>query len=90
MEFPRGFTSWYETFYEVTAFIEQRLQYYMDNLDGINEIIYLREDEQGTGGIYELAKEWTDEFEKVHKDTSWGDEDVFSDTIEEWLTEKNG
>ena len=42
--------------------------------------------EQGTGGMYELAEELTDEFEKLNADREWDGE--FFDEIEEFITSK--
>ena len=43
---------------------------------------------QGFGGLYQLAKEWTDEFQSKYKDTIWGQELAYSETLEEFLTSK--
>jgi hypothetical protein len=42
---------------------------------------------QGTGGIYELAEQWTDEFENLHLDQEWDGE--FFDEIEKFCNSKN-
>lgn len=42
----------------------------------------------GFGGLYQLAKEWTDEFQNKYKDTVWGAELDFNDTLEEFLKSK--
>lgn len=44
---------------------------------------------KGTGGLYELAKEWTDKFTEQYKDVAWGEEIEYYDTIEEFLTQQN-
>lgn len=38
-----------------------------------------RHNEQGTGGIYELAEELTDEFENMFKDEPWEDKDYLEE-----------
>lgn len=87
MEFPNGFESWYETFYEVVSFIEERLQYYDHYKDGTDEVVYKRYEEQGMGGRYLLAHEWTNEFEKLNEGREWDGE--FYDEIDEFLVKKN-
>lgn len=42
----------------------------------------------GKGGLYALAKVWTDEFEEKYKDILWGDELDFFETIQHFLDEK--
>ena len=85
--FPKGFTSWHETHFEVVMFINSRDEYYYDGCD--KEVVYIRRQEQGQGGIYELASEWTDEFEEQYKDIVWGEDLDWFDTIEDWLIAKN-
>lgn len=79
--FPNGFTSWQETHYEVVqaiTFIAQQDEPY--------GIVEERREAQGHGGLYELARELTDAFEKEHEEYEWDGE--FFDTIEAWLDEK--
>lgn len=87
MEFPNSFENWYESFFEVTTYIEERLRFY-DNNDG-NEVeeIHRRVESEGRGGLYLLAKEWTDEFEELNKGREWDGE--FFDEIDEFLIKKN-
>jgi hypothetical protein len=80
--FPNGFISWMETHHEIVVFIAGRLSADEDDCE-----IWYRMNEQGTGGIYELAEDWTDEFEIKHKGHVW-DEGYF-DTIEEFCRIKN-
>ncbi len=90
MEFPNGFESWYETFYEVVAFIEETFDYYFDyniELEGLNEVVAKRYQEHGTGGKYMLAREWTDAFEKENEGREWDGE--FYDEIYEFVKKKN-
>jgi hypothetical protein len=84
MKFTNGFTSWQETHFEIVEFITTQRQ--SDKLSGkIKEIHEL----QGTGGFYELAEDWTNEFELKYKDVMWGEELEFFETMEEFLNEKN-
>jgi len=46
-----------------------------------------RELSQGTGGIFELAEELTDEFENLHLNEDWVDKDYF-DEIDSFLKSK--
>ena len=76
--FPNGFISWYETFYEVVA----NITFWREGVSLPKRIKTVQE-EQGTGGLYELAKELTDKFELLHKDREW-DGDFF-DEIDKFL-----
>jgi hypothetical protein len=60
--FPAGFSSWMETHHEVVAFITIQQHECRKGTP-----IYHRHESQGTGGLYELAEEWTDEFENTYK-----------------------
>ena len=85
MEFSAEKDSDYlEAYYEVVKFIEYQLENYVDT------VVYKKMNHKGTGGLYELAKEWTDEFTEKYKDVVWGEGDLeYYDTIEEFLTNKN-
>lgn len=76
--FPNGFTSWMETHHEVVEFV---------TLNADEGELRRRRHLQGTGGIYELAEEWTDEFEKLHEGRQWDGE--FYDEIQKFLEGKN-
>lgn len=77
--FPNGFTSWIETFYEVVAHIQITKE-----IEG--SIANERVSQQGTGGIYELAQEWTDEFETKNQGREWDGE--FFDEVHDFLNAK--
>lgn len=83
--FINGFASWMETHHEVCEFIGYRLKeselLYTENV--INET----ESTQGTGGLYTLAEQWTDEFEKLNEGRVWDGE--FFNEIGNFLNEKN-
>jgi hypothetical protein len=74
--FPNGFTNWHETHYFVSCHINQT--------EEINDTLAARRRaHQGTGGLWELAKELTDEFENLHKGRAWDGE--WMDELEAWL-----
>jgi hypothetical protein len=73
--------SWIETHHEIVSAIAISL--YLDEPD---TIFINRREEQGTGGLYELAEELTDEFELLNKDREWDGE--FFDEIEEFIQSK--
>lgn len=75
-KFPNGFSSWMETFYEVTCYIYDTMGY---SGTMANKVV----ERQGTGGLYELAEDLTDEFEKIYKGKEWDGE--WLDTIHEFL-----
>ena len=81
-EFPNGFTSWMETHHEVVEFIAAAT---MEN-EYANGAIARTHATHGTGGVYELAEQWTDVFERLHKGREWDGE--YFETIEKFLTEK--
>jgi hypothetical protein len=82
--FPNGFTSWQETHYEVVqaiTLIAQQEEPY--------GIVAERDEAQGHGGLYELAEDLTDAFEKEHESNEWdGNPVTYWETIEAWLNEK--
>ncbi len=81
--FPNGFTSWHETHFEIVQAII--VEYMKDEPSGpVKE----RHEASGHGGLYELAQELTDEFEKKYEGVVWGVEIEFFDTIEEFIEEK--
>lgn len=80
--------SYLETHFEVVSFIER----YMSKISGSdyddnNSAIIIRHKGQGQGGLYELAKEWTDEFQSIHENTEFDGD--WLDTIDEFLANKN-
>jgi hypothetical protein len=71
-----------ETHFEIVkAIVEQ------DQMEELCGIVYQRRIDYGYGGLYELAKELTDEFQEMHKDRVWDGD--FADEIESFLEEKN-
>lgn len=77
MKFINGITSYLETYYEVVSYLT------LTEKEGTE---YNARTEYGTGGMYDLARELTDEFEKLHENRSWDGE--FFDEIEEFLDDK--
>lgn len=77
--FPNGFQSWQETHFEVVSFF-----YNPDNTN--SPLIHKIYEEYGTGGMYELAEDLTDEFEEFNKDKNWDGE--FFDEIHSFLFNK--
>jgi hypothetical protein len=81
--FPNGFTSWMETHHDLVSWINTELM--RDYPSGLIEEVMST---KGRGGMYELAEELTDRFEKMHEGYEW-DGDYF-DTIEEFMDDMNG
>lgn len=83
-EFPNGFTNWHETHFEIVQEIAQRLS----ALGPVSEdcVVQQRQKEQGHGGLYELAQELTDEFEKKYEDVAWGEDEVDGEILEFYET----
>ncbi len=82
-KFPNGVTSYLETHFEVSIFIGIELSKDTTEYSKITKV----SENQGTGGIYELVEDLTDEFEKIHKDNDWSEDEYF-ETIEEFLHTK--
>jgi hypothetical protein len=78
---PNGFESWHETHFEIVAAIA--IEHQKSEPQGV---VRERHDAQGHGGLYELAKELTDEFEQLNKGRTWDGE--FFDEIEDFLNKK--
>lgn len=79
--FPNGFESWCETYYEIVNFLT--LEYERDSVTSKVAKFY---EQNGTGGMYELARELTDEFETLNKGREWDGE--FFEEIEHFLIKK--
>lgn len=77
-QFPNGFTSWMETHHEVVEHLT--LLAYVENSK-----VWKRIEEQGRGGLYELAEELTDKFEAENKGKEW-DGDYY-EAIQDFLND---
>lgn len=80
--FPRGFHSWIETHFDIVYSITLIL-----NNEDVDEdsILYKRYEDQGQGGLYELAQEITDEFELEYQDAEWSADFDYYETLENFL-----
>jgi hypothetical protein len=83
-KFPNGITSYLETHYEVVDFITTMILKNKIENTVIDEV----QGHQGIGGLYELAEDLTDKFEKKYKGKVWGEELDFFDVIDEFLKEE--
>ena len=72
-----------ETHYEMVAAITLKME---EEDPDPNNFIIKRHEEQGIGGLYELAEELADKFQARHKDRKW-DGDFF-DEIEKFINEQ--
>jgi len=81
-QFPNGFLSWAETHHEIVSIVTLAME------DSKTMPIYLEEIQmqQGTGGIWELCVDLTDQFEELNRDREWDGE--FFDEVYEF-TRKN-
>ena len=82
--FPNGFDDWQETHFEIVHAITQA------DMNGDSNTVNRLQEEQGHGGLYELAQELTDKFELMHEGKEWGiDNDTqYFDAMEEFLTKE--
>ncbi len=91
-KFVNGFESWTETYFLIVEFIVlERNKIINTNKEKIdvstNEIAQTLES-QGTTGLWQLAVNWANEFEKSHENEDWEDRD-FYETIEAFCETKN-
>ncbi len=80
--FPNGFTSWYETHFEISVAIHKLFdsEHYPDK-------IRERYEESGYGALYELSEELTDKFEKKYEHRVWEGCDYY-ETLNEFIAEE--
>lgn len=86
-----SFTEYLETHYLIVEFIEETLNLYFDCNNAFYEVeSYITKDytQRGTGSKFEMARQWTDEFQEKYKDEDWLENDWY-DTLEVFLNEKN-
>lgn len=76
-------SDWLETYFEIVSGIVLALE----NKNAHN-VATKRAEQQGTGGLYELAEELTHKFQKEYKDKEWDGE--FFETIENFLQKELG
>jgi hypothetical protein len=74
--FPNGFDSWMETHHEIVSAIALQAE-----IEGT--ITYQRMENQGIGGLYELGKELTNQFEKRYPSIEW--DGNYFDNLESFL-----
>lgn len=74
-----------ETHHEVVAYITRQLELNDYMTEGTK--VRQAHESQGTGGLYGLSQDWTNEFETENKDREW-DGDFF-DEVEVFLNQKN-
>ena len=81
--FPNGFDSWIETYYE---FVEKIVDTLNESTEDDDNVVSECQAKEGRGGLYELAKSWTTEFEEIHRGIEW--DGNFFDAIETFLNTK--
>ncbi len=79
-------SSWKHTHHEIVSMITAHRASAHDTRDYPDVILDLY-DAHGTHGLYELAEEWTNEFEKKHSHTDWEENDYW-ETIEKFFNDK--
>lgn len=82
-KFVNGFESWQETHFEMVALIILE-----SSKDEPNPVINNIEEKFGRGGLYDLAFQYTNEFEEKNIGREW-DGDFF-DAIDDFIQEKFG
>lgn len=76
------FNSWIETYFEVVS----QITYYWRQDKCESPLVLDRYESQGTGGLYELAEELTNEFQLMNEGREWDGE--FFDEINYFLEKK--
>lgn len=76
-------TDWIETHHEIVNLIT--IQFFNDIECGV---VFKTQQERGQGGIYELAEDWTNEFQEKYKDEIWGEVEYLP-TIKAFFNAKN-
>lgn len=80
--------SWSDTHFEVVSEIAIQMSCKPEHYDpDLWNIVYEAHDHGGHKELYNLAETLTDEFEKLHKDTDWDENDYWI-VIEKWLADK--
>lgn len=82
-KFPNGFADWQETHFEV---VRQLTDILNQDEDTWPDRLCLIATMQGRGGMYELAEDITDEFERANTNREWDGE--FYDEISKFIEEK--
>lgn len=70
-----------EAYYEIVESITLAMQF------DTNTVVHQIYSTQGRGGLYELAKQWTDEFQSLYGDREWDSE--WLDVITDFFNSKN-
>jgi hypothetical protein len=76
-----------ETYFDVVEFITEHLRGW-EGKDNWSTILKKHE-VQGKGGMYLLAKQWTDDFIEKYKNEVWSETLDYNDTLEEFLITQN-
>lgn len=79
--FPNGFESWYETYFQAVEDVKERSQVEGSNAWQVSQ-------EEGSAGLWLLAKELTDTFEEKYRGHSW-ENGTYYETIDQFFQEAN-
>ena len=81
VQFTNTFENWHETHFEIVQEITDLLD--NENSDIVNKV----QNDNGRGGLYLLALDLTNKFEKMHEGKQWGIDDntQYYDAIEEFI-----
>ena len=74
-------TDFLETYYEISVFINDELNRYADS------VVIAEYHKYGHGSVYELALNWTTEFQNMYNDMAWDGD--YRDTLDGFLKNKN-
>lgn len=79
-----------EVHFDASSYIA--IEGFIDDVEGLSSdvksIVRKTENALGFGGLYLLAKKWTDEFMLMHENTIWGEDRNYFETIREFLNKK--
>jgi len=84
--FHGNFNNWLDTFFHLACMIQNNYDENWNN-DSVSQV-KITQDIAGHSGLMELAKDWTIQFEEIHKSHNWEELD-FYETIEAFFNSKN-
>lgn len=84
--FHGNFDNWLDTFFQLSCLIQNNYDENWNN-DSVSQV-KITQSTMGHSGLMELAKDWTIQFEEIHKAHNWEDLD-FVETLEVFFNSKN-
>jgi len=83
--FPRGFVSWFETYYQIAAMMQNHLDANWDK--PVSGEVRETQAMYGSAELSHLCKNWTNIFEEKFKGEEWGVEREWYEELEAFVVE---